>query len=91
MREPFYPFWARAGRVLTRQRPMEMFLRVVGRRTTPPMGALPSAEARRAMAQMAQYLTRAPKGVFRYASHEEANRDRERWRSAAILAKQQHG
>jgi hypothetical protein len=28
---------------------------------------------------MARYRTRAPKGVFRYQSHEEANRDRERW------------
>ena len=43
------------------------------------------------MTQMARYLTRAPKGVFRYASHEEANRDRDRWQLAAILAKQQHG
>jgi hypothetical protein len=71
---------------------MEKFLRVVGRRVAPPAGVLPSAEAREAMTQMAQYLTRAPKGVFRYASHAEANRDRERWQLAAILAKQQqHG
>jgi len=42
------------------------------------------------MTRMAQYLTRAPKGVFRYASHAEANRDRDRWRLAAMLAKQ-HG
>jgi hypothetical protein len=71
---------------------MEKFLRVVGRRVVPSVGALPSAGAREAMTQMAQYLTRAPKGVFRYASHDEANRDRERWQLAAILAKQQqHG
>ena len=69
---------------------MEMFLRVVGRRVAPPVDALPSAEAREAMTRMAQYLTRAPKGVFRYASHAEANRDRDRWRLAAMLAKQ-HG
>ena len=62
-------------------------MRVVGRRVPPPAGALPSAEARRAMTQMAQYLTRAPKGVFRYASHEDANRDRERWQLAAMLAR----
>lgn len=43
------------------------------------------------MTQMAQYLTCAPKGVFRYASHEEANRDRERWQLAAMLAKQNNG
>ena len=70
---------------------MEKFLRVVGRRVSPPAGALPSPEAREAMTQMAQYLMRAPKGVFRYASHAEANRDRERWQLAAVLAKQQHG
>jgi hypothetical protein len=70
---------------------MEKFLRVVGRRVAPPAGALPSAEAREAMTQMAQYLTRAPKGVFHYASHAEANRDRDRWQLAAVLAKQQHG
>ena len=70
---------------------MEKFLRVVGRRVTPPAGALPSAAARAAMTQMARYLTRAPKGVFRYSSHEEANRDRERWQLAAILATQKDG
>jgi hypothetical protein len=70
---------------------MEKFVRVVGRRVAPPAGRLPNAEARAAMTQMAQYLTRAPKGVFRYASHEEANRDRERWQLAAVLAKQRNG
>jgi hypothetical protein len=70
---------------------MEKFLRVVGRRVAPPAGTLPNAEARAAMTRMAQYLTRAPKGVFRYASHEEANRDRERWQLAAVLAKQRNG
>lgn len=70
---------------------MEKFLRVVGRRTAPPAGTLPTIQARAAMTQMAQYLTRAPKGVFLYKSHEEANRDRERWQLAAIIATQQHG
>ncbi len=40
------------------------------------------------MAQMAQYRTRAPKGVFHYKSHEEANRDRERWLMEAMVANQ---
>ncbi len=40
------------------------------------------------MTQMAQYKTRAPKGVFHYKSHEEANRDRDRWQTEAIVAKQ---
>lgn len=70
---------------------MEKFLRVVGRRVPPPAGVLPNAEAREAMTQMAQYFTCAPKGVFRYASHEQANLDRERWQLAAMLAKQRHG
>ncbi len=34
---------------------------------------------------MAAYRTRAPKGVFRYDSHEAANRDREKWTVAAML------
>ena len=38
------------------------------------------------MTQMAQYRTRAPKGVFHYKSHEDANRDR--WQTEAIVAKQ---
>jgi hypothetical protein len=62
--------------------------RVVGRRVTPPPGTLPSAAARSAMTANAQYRTRAPKGVFFYASHDEMTRDRERWTIEAIVAKQ---
>ena len=40
------------------------------------------------MTRMANYLTCAPKGIFRYKSHEEANRDRDRWQTEAIVAKQ---
>jgi hypothetical protein len=64
---------------------MERFLRIAGRRVQPPEGALPSPEARAAMTRMANYLTRAPKGVFRYKNHEEANRDRDQWQVAAML------
>ena len=70
---------------------MEKFLRVAGRRVPPPTGVLPSPEARAAMTRMASYLTRAPKGIFRYKSHEEANRDREKWQLAAMIDKQARG
>jgi hypothetical protein len=66
---------------------MEKFLRVARRRVPPPSGVLPSLEARAAMTRMANYLTCAPKGIFRYKSHEEANRDREKWQVAAIIDK----
>lgn len=63
-------------------------MRVVGRRLLPPPGQLPSESAREAMTQMAQYRTCAPKGLFHYKSHEEANRDRDRWQTEAVVAKQ---
>jgi hypothetical protein len=65
----------------------EKFIRVVGRRTPAPAGEVPRQASREAMSQMAQYRTRAPKGVFIYASHEEANQDRERWLIEAMLAR----
>jgi hypothetical protein len=68
----------------------ERFLRIVGTRQRPPLGVMPSAESRRAMAQMGRYRTRAPKGVFRYLCHEDANADRERWSVDAIVAAQTH-
>ena len=70
---------------------MEDFLRVAGRRVPPPAGVLPSPEARAAMTRMANYFTRAPKGIFRYKSHEEADRDREKWQLAAVIDKQTRG
>jgi hypothetical protein len=69
----------------------EQFARVVGRRSQRPIGAPPDAAARAALAQMARYLTRAPKGVFRYQSHEEANADRERWQIDAMVARKRDG
>jgi hypothetical protein len=41
------------------------------------------------MAEMARYRTRAPKGIFVYASHAEANRDSERWVVDAIVEAEQ--
>ena len=67
---------------------MDEKVRVVGRRSPPPPGELPTKAARAAMAQMGQYRTRAPKGVFHYKSHEDANRDRERWLTEAMVKNQ---
>ena len=39
------------------------------------------------MGRMANYLTRAPKGVFIYRSHEEANRARDAWLLDAMVAR----
>jgi hypothetical protein len=60
--------------------------RVVGRRKPPPVGCPPSPEARAAWNAMAGYLTRAPKGVFVYRSHNDMARDRERWVAEAMAA-----
>jgi hypothetical protein len=67
---------------------MDKPARVIGHRSTPPSGELPSKVSREAMARMAQYRTRAPKGVFHYQSHEQANRDRERWLIQAMVENQ---
>jgi hypothetical protein len=40
---------------------------------------------------MAAYRTRAPKGVFVYRTHEDANHDRERWIVDAVVAKHENG
>jgi hypothetical protein len=66
----------------------EKFARVVGRRARPAIGAPPSRAARDALAAMARYRTRAPKGVFVYRSHQEANADRDQWTVEAIVAAQ---
>lgn len=67
------------------QDPDERFARVVGRRRHRP--GPPNAADRAALASMANYRTRAPKGVFIYRTHEEANADRERWTVEAIVEK----
>ena len=65
----------------------ERFLRVVGRRVQAPLGQMPTRESREAMASMAQFRTRAPKGVFIYFSHEAANQDWQKWCVDAIAAR----
>ncbi|HTW38824.1 MAG TPA: hypothetical protein VMD49_09675 [Steroidobacteraceae bacterium] len=62
--------------------------RVVGTRVNPPPGQLPSAAARTAMTANARYRTRAPKGIFFYASHEEMVHDRQRWTVELVVARQ---
>jgi hypothetical protein len=63
--------------------------RTVGRRTQRPAGSPPPAEVRAALdSLLANRLTRAPKGVFRYASHGDMQRDRERWQVEAIVETQ---
>ncbi|TVQ50389.1 MAG: hypothetical protein EA371_00675 [Gammaproteobacteria bacterium] len=57
--------------------------RTIGRRKARDGHPLSSAD-RAAMDAMAQYRTRAPKGVFIYHSAEEMERDRLRWRVDAI-------
>jgi hypothetical protein len=66
---------------------MDKPMRVVGGRLAPLPGEAPTKAAREAMSQMARYRTRVPKGVFHYRSHEEANRDRERWLTDAMVAR----
>jgi hypothetical protein len=65
--------------------------RIVGRRVAPPIGHFPSAATRSAMDANLHYLTRAPKGIFVYRSHDEMTRDRELWTLAAMLARHSDG
>lgn len=60
--------------------------RTVGRRQARDGRAL-DATARAAMTRLAQYRTRAPKGVFIYDSAEQMHADRERWTVDAVIAK----
>jgi hypothetical protein len=52
--------------------------RTVGRRQARDGQPMSDAD-RAAMTRNAQYRTRAPKGVFRYNSHDEMAADRLRW------------
>jgi hypothetical protein len=51
-------------------------------------GGVPTAADRDALASMARYRTRAPKGVFIYHSAEEMDRDRLRWTVEAVVERQ---
>lgn len=63
------------------QQPLQ---RVVGRRQSRDGRPL-TADDRARMTQMAQYRTRAPKGVFIYDSHEAMEADRLRWIVEAMV------
>lgn len=58
----------------------------VGRRRA-RTGQPPDEASRTALASMANYRTRAPKGVFLYDSHEAMAADRLRWTIEAVVAK----
>lgn len=64
--------------------------RTIGRRKAREGRTLTPAD-REAMARMAQYLTRAPKGVFRYHSQAEMDADRLRWTVDAVVARAKRG
>jgi len=59
---------------------------VIGHRTH-RAGLPPDSATRAAQAKMAQYRTQAPKGVFKYDSHEQMAADRLRWTVAAVVAR----
>ncbi|MBI4956319.1 MAG: hypothetical protein HY908_30155 [Myxococcales bacterium] len=69
----------------------EEFVRVVGRRQRPPIGEPPTVEAQAAHATLLRYLTRAPKGIFIYRSHEEMDADRLRWTVEAMVERARDG
>jgi hypothetical protein len=61
--------------------------RTVGRRQ-PRDGRPLTADDRAAMAANARYVTRAPKGIFRYRNAAEMDADRQRWLVDAIVDRQ---
>jgi hypothetical protein len=69
----------------------EVFILVVGKRPRPALGEPPSPRAREALAAMARYRTRAPKGIFLYWSHAEMDADRLRWTVQAMVDRARDG
>lgn len=70
------------------QQPLQ---RIVGRRQSPVLNDSrkgPDVSLQTLLVELSAVRTRTPKGIFRYATHEEANRDQERWRAAAVVARQ---
>ena len=70
------------------QQPLQ---RIVGRRQSPALNDSrkgPGASLQALLVELSASRTRTPKGIFRYATHEEANKDQERWRAAAVVARQ---
>jgi hypothetical protein len=69
---------------LSRDPNQQPIARTVGRRKT-RVDEPPTPEYRAALASLARYRTRAPKGVFIYYSPEEMDRDRLQWTVDAIV------
>jgi hypothetical protein len=69
---------------LSKEPNQQPIARTVGRRKI-RVGEAPTPEHRAALASLARYRTRAPKGVFIYYSPEEMDRDRLRWTVDAIV------
>ena len=69
----------------------EKFLRVVGKRSAPGIGAPPSPQARRALASLGKYRTCTPKGIFIYDCHADMDEDRVRWTVERIVKCSAHG
>jgi len=70
------------------QQPLQ---RIVGCRQSPALNNSrkgPSVSLQALLVELSAFRTRTPKGIFRYVAHEEANRDQERWRAAAVAARQ---
>ena len=63
--------------------------KTIGRRQSRDGRPLSAAD-RDAMTSMAQYRTRAPKGIFIYSSHEEMSADRLRWLVDAMTERALH-
>jgi len=63
------------------QQPLQ---RIVGRRRSRD-GQPMTAGDRAAMTRNAQYITRAPKGVYIYRTHQEMDADRARWLVDAMM------
>ncbi|MCC6172762.1 MAG: hypothetical protein IT481_12115 [Gammaproteobacteria bacterium] len=76
--------YARSMSSVFDQQPIQ---RTVGRRRSRDGQPL-TPEDRAAVAANARYVTRAPKGVFRYRSAEEMDADRLRWLVDAIVERQ---
>lgn len=60
--------------------------RVVGRKSRQITEGAAVTDADIAWTKRMSGCTRAPKGIFRYKNHDEANKDRERWAVEAVVA-----
>jgi hypothetical protein len=64
----------------------ETFGRVLGKRVSSRVIGEPPAAIDRTAAASFTHGVRAPRGVFRYRSHEEANADWERWQAERLAS-----